>query len=300
MSIIVVGTSAFDDIRTPRGFRRKIIGGSCIYFSLAASLKSKTKIISVVGRDFPKRTLKLLNNKKINTDGLKVEKGNTFSWGGVYNTFSEDPETKFTKLNVFEHFAPEIPKSYSNGSILFLANIDPSLQNKVIDLYPKPRIVGMDTMNFWINSKKRELDKILKRVDILTINELELRLIGKKDSLEGCLKVLRKKYKIRFLIIKRGSAGSMLFSNQTIKWIPSYPFCDVVDPTGAGDSYAGALFSYLDNVKTVTQKHILESMVYASALSSFTIEKFGVERLLTVRKSELNSRIKFLKNLSKL
>ena len=297
MSIVVVGTFAFDDIRTPRGSKKRIIGGSCIYFSLAASLKSETKIISVVGKDFPKKIIKLLNKKKVDTDGLTVEPGRTFSWGGIYNTFSEDPETKFTKLNVFKNFSPEIPKSYSKGSILFLGNIDPVLQNKVLDLYPHPRIVGMDTMNFWINSNRKELDRILKRIDILTINELELRLIANKDSLDDCLNVLMKKYKIKYLIIKRGNSGSMLITNKIIKWIPSYPFCDVVDPTGAGDSYAGALFSYLDRVRNINQKNILQGMIYASALSSFTIEKFGVERLLALKKGELNSRIKSLKKI---
>ena len=300
MSIIVVGTSAFDDIQTPRGKRKKIIGGSCIYFSLAASFKSRTKIISVVGKDFPKKTLNLLNRKKVATEGLAIEEGKTFSWGGVYNKFSEDPVTKFTRLNVFQNFSPQVPQSYTKGSMLFLANIDPVLQNKVLDLYPNARIVGMDTMNFWINSKRNELNKILKRINILTINELELRLIARKSSFNDCLDVLRNRYQIKFLIIKRGSSGSMLVTNKTIKWIPSYPFCDVVDPTGAGDSYAGALFSYLDTLKNINQKSILEGMLYASALSSFTIEKFGVERLLTLKKKDLNARRKLLKEIIKL
>ncbi|NSX00072.1 sugar kinase [bacterium] len=300
MSIIVVGSSAFDDIKTPRGSRKRVVGGSCIYFSFAASLKSRVKIVSVVGKDFPHKIVKTLNKKNVSTDGLVVQKGKTFSWGGVYNTFSEDPETKFTKLNVFENFSPEIPDSYPNKAILFLANIDPTLQNSVLDLYPSSRVVGMDTMNFWINSKRKELFKVLKRVDILTINELELRLIAKKNSMKECFNVLLNDFGIRFLIIKRGSSGSMLVTKKTLKWVPSYPFCDVYDPTGAGDSYAGALFSCLDKEKVINEKTITKGMLYASAMSSFTIEKFGIENLVSLSKTKIIARVKILKEISKL
>ena len=300
MSIIVVGSSAFDDIKTPRGSRKRIVGGSCIYFSFAASLKSRVKIVSVVGKDFPQKIVKTLNKKNVSTDGLVVQKGKTFSWGGVYNTFSEDPETKFTKLNVFEDFSPEIPDSYPSKAILFLANIDPTLQNSVLDLYPSSRVVGMDTMNFWINSKRKELFKVLKRVDILTINELELRLIAKKNSMKECFNVLLYDFGIRFLIIKRGSSGSMLVTKKTLKWVPSYPFCDVYDPTGAGDSYACALFSCLDKEKVINEKTITKGMLYASAMSSFTIEKFGIENLANLSKTKIIARVKILKEISKL
>jgi sugar/nucleoside kinase (ribokinase family) len=301
MSIIVVGSSAFDDIKTPKGSRKKIIGGSCIYFSIAASFKSKTHIVSVVGKDFPKNIFKTLNKKDVSTDGLKIENGKTFSWGGTYNTFSEDPETRFTHLNVFEKFSPDIPGSYpQKNAILFLANIDPALQNKVLNLYHDPRIVGLDTMNFWINSKRKELSKILKKIDILTINELELKLLGRKDSLHDSLKVLIEELQIKFIIVKRGSAGSMLATKKAFHWIPGYPFCNVVDPTGAGDSYAGALFSYLDNKKNINEQTILDAMIYASSLSSFTIEKFGIDRLLRLKKSDIRKRETELKKIARL
>ena len=301
MSITVVGSSAFDDIETPRGSRKGIIGGSCIYFSLAASFKAKSNIVSVVGKDFPKKIIKTLNDKFVSTDGLIVKDGRTFSWGGKYNSFSEDPETNFTNLNVFESFSPKIPDSYKEDrSILFLANIDPVLQNKVLNLYKEPRIVGLDTMNFWILSKRKSLVNVLKKVDVLTINELELRLIGRKKSLNDCLNVLTDELGIKFLIVKRGSGGSLLVTKKSFHWIPSYPFCDVVDPTGAGDSFAGALFSSLDVKSNISIEIIIESMVYASALSSFTIEKFGVENLINLRKSDILLREKELRKIARI
>lgn len=301
MSITVVGSSAFDDIETPRGSRKGIIGGSCIYFSLAASFKAKSNIVSVVGEDFPRKIIKILNDKSVSTDGLIVKDGRTFSWGGKYNSFSEDPETNFTNLNVFESFSPKIPDSYKeDGSILFLANIDPVLQNKVVNLYNKPRIVGLDTMNFWIQSKRKSLVNVLKKVDILTINELELRLLGRKKSLNDCLNVLTDELGIKFLIVKRGSGGSLLVTKKSFHWIPSYPFCDVVDPTGAGDSFAGALFSSLDIKSNISIETIIESMVYATALSSFTIEKFGVENLISLKKKDILSREKELRKIARI
>ena len=300
MSITVVGSSAFDDIETPRGSRKRIVGGSCIYFSLAASFKTKVNIVSVVGKDFPKKTINTLNKKSISTEGLVVKPGKTFCWGGKYSSFSEDPETNFTNLNVFESFSPEIPSSYNEkGSILFLANIDPVLQNKVIKISQKPRVIGLDTMNFWIGTKRKSLLQILKKIDILTINELELKLLGKKKSLSGCLKVLTNDLSIRFLIVKRGSGGSLLVTKNSFDWVPSYPFCDVVDPTGAGDSYAGGLFSSLDINKSINRKSIIESMVYASALSSFTIESFGIERLLKLKKKDIVKREKELRKIAR-
>ncbi|NSW88274.1 sugar kinase [bacterium] len=300
MSITVVGSSAFDDIETPRGSRKGIVGGSCIYFSLAASFKTKSNIVSVVGKDFPRKTFKILNDRSISTDGLIEQEGKTFSWGGKYNSFSEDPVTNFTNLNVFESFSPSIPESYKeSNSILFLANIDPVLQNKVVNLYHRPRIIGLDTMNFWIQSKRKSLIKVLKRVDILTINELELRLLGRKKSLNDCLNVVTNELGIKYLIVKRGSGGSLLVTKKAFHWIPSYPFCDVVDPTGAGDSYAGALFSSLDSSATINTKSIIESMVYASALSSFTIEKFGVENLINLKKKDILRRERELRKIAR-
>ena len=301
MSIIVVGSSAFDDIETPKGKRVRILGGSCIYFSLAASFKSQSKIVSVVGEDFPKNIFFKLNKKKIQTEGLVVEKGKTFSWGGVYKTISEDPETRFTNLNVFEDFQPEIPNSYKkNNKILFLANIDPDLQNKILDESSANKFIGLDTMNFWIASKRRSLFKAIQRVDLLTINELELKLITKKDSLERAFSDIFKKFKIKYLIVKRGSGGSMLVSRKNFHWIPSYPFVNLFDPTGAGDSFAGALFSHLSKRNSFTEKDILDGMIYGSAMSSFTIESFGTERLFKLSPKELESRHKKLRKIARI
>ncbi len=301
MSIIVVGSSAFDDIETPKGKRVRILGGSCIYFSLAASFKSQSKIVSVVGEDFPKNIFFKLNKKKIKTEGLVVEKGKTFSWGGVYKTISEDPETRFTNLNVFEDFQPEIPNSYKkNNKILFLANIDPDLQNKILDESSANKFIGLDTMNFWIASKRRSLFKAIQRVDLLTINELELKLITKKDSLERAFSDIFKKFKIKYLIVKRGSGGSMLVSRKNFHWIPSYPFVNLFDPTGAGDSFAGALFSHLSKRNSFTEKDILDGMIYGSAMSSFTIESFGTERLFKLSPKELESRHKKLRKIARI
>jgi len=193
----------------------------------------------------------------------------------------------------------QISSYNEKGSILFLANIDPVLQNKVIKISKKPRVIGLDTMNFWIGTKRKSLLQILKKIDILTINELELKLLGRKKSLSDCLKVLTNDLSIRFLIVKRGSGGSLLVTKNSFDWVPSYPFCDVVDPTGAGDSYAGGLFSSLDINKNINRKSIIESMVYASALSSFTIESFGIERLLNLKKKDIVKREKELRKIAR-
>lgn len=301
MSIIVVGSTAFDDIETPKGKKTRVVGGSCIYFSLAASFLAKPKIVSVVGNDFSKQFFSKLNKKNIETSGLIVKNGKTFSWGGKYKSVSEDPETKFTNLNVFENFDPFIPKSYYLANkIIFLANIDPDLQNKVLDTVDSKKFIGMDTMNFWILSKRKSLDKAFNRIDLLTINELELGLITKKNSLDKSLKYIFDKYSLKYLIVKKGSAGSLLATKNELFWIPCYPFADMVDPTGAGDSFAGGLFSYLAKSNSITKKNIIKGMIYGSSIASFTIESFGTDKLFKLSKKELGIRFRYLTKMAKI
>ena len=301
MSIIVVGSTAFDDIETPKGKRDRIIGGSCIYFSLAACFRSNPRIVSVVGKDFSKNFFRELNKKGIDTSGLLLKDGKTFSWGGKYKSISEDPETKFTNLNVFENFQPIIPTSYKlKNKIVFLANIDPDLQNKVLDSLDSKKFIGMDTMNFWINSKRKSLDRAFERINLLTINELELGLITKKKSLEKSLEYIFNRYPIKFLVVKKGSSGSLLATRNSLNWIPCYPFAKMIDPTGAGDSFAGGLFSFLNNVNSFDKKNILLGMIYGSAIASFTIESFGTNKIFNLSKKEIDNRYKLLKKIAKI
>jgi len=301
MSIIVVGSTAFDNIETPKGKRKRIIGGSCIYFSLAACFKSKPKIVSVVGKDFSKKIFDKLNKKNIDTEGLVVANGKTFSWGGKYKSISEDPETKFTNLNVFENFKPSIPDSYvRNNKIIFLANIDPDLQNNVLDSMKKKKFIGLDTMNFWILSKRKSLDRALNKIDLLTINELELSLISNKKSFKKSIQYIFNNYPIKYLIVKKGSAGSILATKKSFKWIPCFPFANMTDPTGAGDSFAGGLFSFLEKSKKIDENSICLGMIYGSAIASFTIESFGINKIMNLKSNELNLRFNELKKISKI
>ncbi|MBI3534154.1 MAG: sugar kinase, partial [Deltaproteobacteria bacterium] len=243
-SILVVGSLAFDSISTPSGKVERVLGGSANYFSVAASFYAPVKTVGVVGKDFPKSHLKWLSSRNIDVSGIKVTEGKTFHWVGSYDNNLNEAKTLSTFLNVFEHFNPVLKEDHKKSSYVFLGNIDPVLQQKVLDQVKNPKLVACDSMNFWITGKPEELRKTLKRVDILSLNEGEAYLLsGKRNIIEAAEKICTLGPKV--IIIKRGEYGAVLFSNSRIFLAPAYPIKYVVDPTGAGDSFAGAFLGYL-------------------------------------------------------
>jgi sugar/nucleoside kinase (ribokinase family) len=298
-SILAVGSLAFDTIETPAGKADTVLGGSVNYFSIAASHFAPIQVVGVVGEDFPKDHLTWLSNRRIDVSGIKVAPGKTFHWVGAYDTNMNEAKTLATALNVFEHFDPRLTPAQAASRYVFLANIDPILQQSVLDQIKEPALIACDSMNFWIASKLDELKKTLKRVDIISINE------GESYLLSGTRNILRSAEIIRgmgpsVVIIKRGEYGAMLFTEAGVFLAPAYPTQTVKDPTGAGDSFAGAFMGFLaeagahrDLAKSDPKKWetLLRRAVLAGCtMASFTVEDFSIRRLQTLKTSELIDR----------
>lgn len=277
--ILVVGSLAYDTISTPAGKVERALGGSANYFSLAASLYSKVRVVGVVGEDYETRDLQMLADRGVDTAGLQKKPGKTFHWTGQYKDDMNEAITLATDLNVFEHFNPEIPSEYRNSSHVFLANIDPVLQLRVLEQIESPRLVGSDTMNFWISSKLPELKKVLERVDVLLINEGEADAISQKaNAIAAAQEILKMGPKA--VVIKRGEYGFVLATKEGYFILPAFPIANVVDPTGAGDTFAGAFFGYLAQQNVGFDLAALkQACVHGVLLASHTVEAFGVERL---------------------
>ena len=297
MSLVIVGSVAFDTIETPWERKEKIIGGSCTYCSLAASYFTRPKIVAVVGEDFPKATIDLFKKRSIDLKGLKiVPGGKTFHWQGRYGHDPNQRETVRTDLNVFENFRPEIPASYRKADILFLANIDPDLQETIFLQVEKPKLTAMDTICLWINSKPEALLRVLKQVDIYFGNDEEIRMItGERNLIKAGRRVL--KMGPKHVVLKKGEHGALVFGRNFIFCMPANPTEDVTDPTGAGDSFAGGFLGYLDKAGGFSQKEIRKAAVYGSVMASFTIEDFGIDRFKTLKPSEVQARYAFFKKL---
>jgi sugar/nucleoside kinase (ribokinase family) len=298
-SILAVGSLAFDTIETPAGKADTVLGGSVNYFSIAASFYAPLQVVGVVGEDFPKNHLEWLSKRKIDTSGIKIVAGKTFHWVGAYDTNLNEAKTLSTALNVFEHFDPRLNAAQAQSKYVFLANIDPILQQSVLDQVKEPALVACDSMNFWITSKLDELKKTLKRVDIISINE------GESYLLSGTRNIMRAAEIIRgmgpsVVIIKRGEYGAMLFSQSGVFLAPAYPTQTVKDPTGAGDSFAGAFMGYLaeagahrDMARSQPEKweSLLRRAVLAGCtMASFTVEDFSIRRLMGLESKELVDR----------
>jgi sugar/nucleoside kinase (ribokinase family) len=293
MSLVNVGTVAFDAIETPFGKTDKIIGGACTYISLAASYFTKNaKIVSVVGEDFPKETLDMFKDKGIVTEGLQVKKGEkTFFWSGKYHNDMNSRDTIDTQLNVLESFDPIIPESYQNCEYLMLGNLTPSLQLKVIErLTNRPKLIVLDTMNFWMEIAMPDLKKVIKEIDVLTINDEEARLLSGEYSLR---KAARKILEMgpRTLIIKKGEHGALLFEGNKVFYAPALPLEEVFDPTGAGDTFAGGFIGHLAATGDLSWENMKNAIIMGSAMASFTVEKFGIERLRDLTMDEISERI---------
>jgi len=277
MSLLVVGSVAFDAIETPFGKTDKIIGGAATYISLAASyFTKKINLVAVVGEDFPGESINMMKQHHVNTEGLQVKKGEkSFFWSGKYHNDMNSRDTLVTELNVLADFNPVVPASYKDCEFLMLGNLQPSVQQQVLAQLPKrPKLVVMDTMNFWMNVAWDELVKTLKLVDVLTINDEEARILSKEYSLvKAAQKILAMGPKV--VVIKKGEHGALLFNKEQVFFAPALPLEDVFDPTGAGDTFAGGFIGYLAKTKDISFENMKRAIIFGSAMASFTVEKFG-------------------------
>jgi len=293
MSLLTVGSVAFDAIETPFGKTDKIIGGAGTYIALSASFyESDQKIVSVVGDDFPKEMLNTLESKGVDLEGLQVKEGEkTFFWSGRYHNDMNSRDTLVTELNVLENFDPVIPSSYQGVDYLVLGNLSPQVQKLVIErLDKRPKLVAMDTMNFWMDIALEPLKETIALVDVLIINDEEARQLSGEYSLKKASKVIRAMGP-KYLIIKKGEHGALLFHEEKVFFAPALPLEDVFDPTGAGDTFAGGFMGYLASTDDISFDNMKRAIINGSAMASFCVEKFGTEMLLNITKEDLNNRI---------
>ncbi|MFB2119919.1 PfkB family carbohydrate kinase [Parapedobacter sp. 2B3] len=301
MSLVIIGTIAYDAIETPFGKTDKIVGGAAMFAGIAASyLYDRVKLVSVVGEDFGDDNLNTMRSKGINLDGVQVKKGEkSFFWSGKYHNDMNSRDTLITELNVLADFDPIVPDSYQDCEYLLLGNLTPQVQLTTLDrLQRKPKLVVLDTMNFWMDIALDDLLRVLKRVDVLTINDAEARqLSGEYSLVKAAEKILQ--LGPRYLIIKKGEHGALLFGEDRIFAAPALPLAEVYDPTGAGDAFAGGFVGYLARVGTVNFNNMKNAVIFGSVLASFCVEKFGAERLRELDSSLINERIERFTELSK-
>jgi sugar/nucleoside kinase (ribokinase family) len=299
MSLLVVGSVAFDAIETPFGKTDKIVGGAASYISLAASyFTQSTNLVAVVGEDFPQNFIDHLNNHGVNTEGLQVKEGEkSFFWSGKYHTDMNSRDTLVTELNVLGNFDPIVPDSYQNCEYLMLGNLTPKVQQTVIErLTKRPKLIVMDTMNFWMEIALDDLKQTLKMVDVLTINDEEARqLSGEYSLVKAAAKI--QEMGPKYLIIKKGENGALLFHGKEIFFAPALPLEEVFDPTGAGDTFAGGFIGYLAKTGDISFENMKNAIIYGSAMASFCVERFGTERIIDLSKDELDARIRTFQNL---
>ena len=292
MTNLIVGTVAFDAIETPYGKTDKIVGGAATYISLAASFfTKKLNLVSVVGGDFPSSAIEMLQKHNVNTAGLQIkENEKTFFWSGRYHNNMNSRDTLETQLNVLETFDPIVPKEFSESEFLMLGNLVPSVQQKVLDQMKKrPKLIVLDTMNFWMDNCWDDLIEALKNVDVLTINDEEAQQLSGEHSLVNAAKKIRKMGP-KYLIIKKGEHGAMLFGDDQIFSAPALPLEKVFDPTGAGDCFAGGFIGYLSNEKEISFEKMKTAVIYGSVMASFCVEKFGTERLAEITSKDVLER----------
>jgi sugar/nucleoside kinase (ribokinase family) len=291
VDILVVGSVAFDTVETPFGQGNEVLGGSATYFSTAASFFVGVRLVAVVGEDFPAEHREFLQSRNIDLAGLQVASGRTFRWKGRYGYDLNEAQTLETNLNVFEGFRPELPESFRDTEIVFLANIDPELQLEVVRQVRRPRLIACDTMNFWIGGKREALVRTLREVDILVINEGETRqLAGEANLVKAARAVLAMGPKT--LVVKRGEYGVLVFSAHSTFSAPAFPLEEVFDPTGAGDTFAGGFIGYLAATGDFSEATIRKATVFGSVMASFTVEDFSLDRLRRVSWPEIEGRFR--------
>jgi sugar/nucleoside kinase (ribokinase family) len=299
MSLVIVGSVAFDAIETPFGKTDKIIGGAASYIALTATyFTQQAKLVAVVGDDFPAEFIQTLQNKGVSTDGLQIKQGQkSFFWSGKYHNDMNSRDTLVTELNVLADFDPIIPDSYQDCEYLMLGNLSPQVQMTVLNrLKKRPKLVVMDTMNFWMEIALDDLKAALKHVDVLTINDEEARqLSGEYSLVKAAAKIMQ--MGPTYLIIKKGENGALLFHDKEVFFAPALPLEEVFDPTGAGDTFAGGFIGYIAKTQDTSFENMKNAIIYGSAMASFCVEKFGTERLMNLTEDELQARIQAFKNL---
>jgi len=298
--LLAVGTVAFDAIETPFGKTDRILGGSGTFVGLAASqFGVKTGIVSVVGGDFPSSHIEMMNSKGIDTKGIEIIKeGKTFFWSGKYHNDMNSRDTLITELNVLENFTPVVPDEFKDATIVMLGNLHPLTQASVLDqMTKKPKLVVLDTMNFWMDIALKDLHTVLKRVDVITINDEEARQLSGEYSLVNAAKKIHEMGP-KYVVIKKGEHGALLFNNENMFYAPALPLAEVFDPTGAGDTFAGGFCGYLSKTGNISFENMKSAIIYGSNLASFCVEKFGTERLQELTNIEVKERLEAFKKLT--
>jgi len=298
MSLLVVGSIAFDTVYTPFGMVEEALGGSATYFSISASyFTDNIKVVAVVGSDFPEKYIKMFEERNIDTSGILIKEGQTFRWKGEYGYDLKEVKTLDTQLNVFEDFDPKLSEDHKNSKYIFLANIDPTLQGKVLQKMKDPKFIALDTMNYWIKRKYEALLDTIQDVNTLIINEGEAReLSGEYNLIKAAKRIFS--FGPERLIIKRGESGVLMFAGNSLFCIPAYPLENVYDPTGAGDSFAGGFMGYLSKTEDFSEENIRRAVVFGCVMASFAIEDFSVNRLLKLKKLDIENRFREFKALT--
>jgi sugar/nucleoside kinase (ribokinase family) len=298
MSVLIVGSTALDSIKTPKAENPRLLGGSASHAAVAASFFSPVRLIGVVGDDFPKKYVQLYRRHKIDLAGLQMLPGKTFHWSGEYEVNMNNRRTLLTELGVFETFTPTLPKAHQSTPFVLLANIAPSLQHHVLDQMRKPKFVVADTMDLWLNIALDDLMKLLPRLDGFVLNDSEAHQLTKEDNVFAALKKIHK-LGPKYVIIKKGSHGSILSGPKGCFICPAFPLHKVVDPTGAGDSFVGGLMGYLASARGSIDNNIRRAMIHGSVVASFCCEGFGLKRTTKVKKADIQKRVKELEKLTR-
>jgi len=297
MSVLIVGSTALDSIKTPKAENPRLLGGSASHAAVAASFFGPVKLVGVVGDDFPRRYIQLYQRHRIDLTGLQILPGKTFHWSGEYELNMNNRRTLLTELGVFETFTPTLPTAHQTAPFVLLANIAPALQNHVLNQMRRPRFVAADTMDLWLNIALPDLLKLLKRLDAFVLNDSEAHQLTKEDNVFAALKKIHK-LGPKYVIIKKGSNGSILSGPQGFFICPAYPLPKVVDPTGAGDSFVGGLMGYLAAANGSIDRSIRRAMIYGSVVASFCCEGFGLGRTAKIKRSQIDQRVRELEKLT--
>ena len=297
MSLLVVGTVALDSVKTPFGNVDNALGGSATYFSTSASYFTDVRLVAVIGEDFPKEHVQFLKSKNIDTQGLEVQKGETFRWQGEYGYDLNEARTLATDLNVLATFKPHLPEDYKESDIVFLANVDPEIQLDVLRQVKKPKLIACDTMNYWISSKFDALKRTLEVVDLLTINESEIRQLARETSLVKAAKRVQAMGP-KTVVVKQGSYGALMFNGHSVFSAPAYPLENVFDPTGAGDTFAGGFIGYLASTMNFSEEIMRQAVIFGSVMASLNVESFSLDRLRSLDYREIEERYREFKTLT--
>ncbi|MDD5633988.1 MAG: PfkB family carbohydrate kinase [Candidatus Omnitrophica bacterium] len=298
MALTVIGSMAFDSIETPFGKKRDILGGSATFASISASFFTPVNIISVVGTDFSEKYIKMFQKRGVDTRGIEIKKGNTFRWEAKYNYDLSHAETLSTHLNVFDGFRPLIPAHIKPVDNLLLANIDPDLQSYIFSKIKPKGLVACDTMNLWIQHRRKSLLNLLKKIDLFLLNDAEARQLSGESNLLDAAKFISKSG-VKMVVIKKGEHGALFFSGKLRFMVPAYLLERITDPTGAGDTFAGGMMGYLTRQASVNDRSLRKALVYGSILASFAVEQFSVEGLTNITRKDINSRYRHFEKLTK-